>query len=204
LYTDASCVAAGAVLLQDGQPVEFFSRKFSPTEQRYSTHEREALAVVTSILHFRFLLLGTQFVVFTDHKSLEFWLERAPVNERHARWLTRLQDMVFTVKYIPGQRNIFADLMSRPPGVERSTFDDFHENVNVNAICIDGLIDRIKVLQTEAFIKSCKVKPDNLVRLDGLAYYAEGESTPRLLLPEELRAEVIETVHGLGHYGRRM
>ena len=48
LYTDASKVAAGAVLLQDGLPLEFWSRRFSPSEQAYSTNEREALALSRS------------------------------------------------------------------------------------------------------------------------------------------------------------
>ena len=54
LYTDASDVACGSVLLQDKKPIEYFSKKFSPTEQRYSCHERETLAMVLSVLRFKF------------------------------------------------------------------------------------------------------------------------------------------------------
>ena len=90
LYTDASDVACGAVLCQNGQPAEFFSKVFSQTEQRYSTHEREALGMVSSIFYFRTILLGVSFVVWTDHRSLTYWLKRQPVNERHARWMVKL------------------------------------------------------------------------------------------------------------------
>ena len=41
LCTNASGLACGAVLMQEDKPLEFFSRKFSPVEQRYSAHERE-------------------------------------------------------------------------------------------------------------------------------------------------------------------
>ena len=69
LYTDASEVAAGAVLLQNGEPLEFYSKRFSPTEQRYTTNEREAFVLVSAI-HFKCLLLGREFAVFTDHIAL--------------------------------------------------------------------------------------------------------------------------------------
>ena len=100
LYVDASQVAVGAVLSQNKKPIEFYSRRFSATEQRYSTHEREALALVSSCLHFRTILIGRKFTVHTDHKPLCEWLHKKPANERHTRWLVKLQDMQFDIKYI--------------------------------------------------------------------------------------------------------
>ena len=85
LYTDASDVACGAVLCQNRQPVEFFSKVFCQIEMRYSTHQREALGMVSSVLYFRTILLGVSFVVWADLRSLTYWLKRQPVNERHAR-----------------------------------------------------------------------------------------------------------------------
>ena len=134
LYTDASDVAAGAVLLQDGYPLEFFSRRFSPTEQRYSTNEREALALVSSVLHFKTLLIGRPFVAYTDHIALTRWLYKEPVSERHARWLTKVQDLIFEIKYVPGEQNIFADLMSRPEGVQKSTRRQLLESLHPEAV----------------------------------------------------------------------
>ena len=61
LYTDASGVACGAALLQNDKPIEYYSKKFSPIEQKYSAHEREALAMVTAIKHFRVILTGATF-----------------------------------------------------------------------------------------------------------------------------------------------
>ena len=132
LYTDASNIACGAVLMQAGLPVEFFSRKFTPCEQRYSTHEREALAMVTSILHFRNILLGMQFTVFTDHKALLQWMKKPPVNERHARWLIRLQDMNFDIVYLKGQENVLADFMSRPLGETKSSIQELADDLANN------------------------------------------------------------------------
>ena len=55
----------------------FFSRKLTNTETRYSTFDRELLAVVAALRHFRFLLEGCSFHVLTDHKPLVFALHRA-------------------------------------------------------------------------------------------------------------------------------
>ena len=76
IMADASDVAVGAVLQQfvdkQWQPISFFSRKLSPTEKRYSTFDRELLAIYTSIKHFRHFVLGKPFTVYTDHKPLTF------------------------------------------------------------------------------------------------------------------------------------
>ena len=161
LYTDASSVACGAVLLQEDNIIEFYSRKFSPTEQRYSTHERETLALVTAVLHFRNMLIGRKFTVYTDHKPLLHWLGRPPVNERHARWLVRLQDMQFDVKYIEGAMNVLADLMSRPAGVQRSALKEV-TRATVNAISLKGFEDEIRKFQTPDFIEACKIPEEHL------------------------------------------
>ena len=74
VMTDASDIAIGAVLQQhlNGQwcPLAYFSRKLSPTEQRYSTFDRELLAVYCAIRHFRHFLEAREFHILTDHKPL--------------------------------------------------------------------------------------------------------------------------------------
>ena len=78
LMTDASDIAVGAVLQQyvNGQwcPISFFSRKMTPTQTRYSTFDRELLAVYLAIRHFSHFLEGRHFKVFTDHKPLTYAL----------------------------------------------------------------------------------------------------------------------------------
>ena len=69
----------GAVLLQKRtsdtafHPVEFFSRKFTSTQQAYSATDREMLAIVESLCYWRGYLAGATFVVCTDHKPLEYF-----------------------------------------------------------------------------------------------------------------------------------
>ena len=70
LHTDASEKAvAGAVhQVVDGheQPLAFFSRRTTAAESRYSAYDQELLAIYASILHFRHVLEGRRFRIFTD------------------------------------------------------------------------------------------------------------------------------------------
>ena len=75
VHTDALKYAVNAVLLQrsdDGieRPISFFSKKLLSPQQNYSTFERECLAVVAAVTHFRVYLLARPFVLRTDHKAL--------------------------------------------------------------------------------------------------------------------------------------
>ena len=74
LAVDASDTHLGAVLQQllDGSwaQLSFYSRKLSDAEKKYSSFDCELLAAFLSLCHFRFLLEGREFTIFTDHKLL--------------------------------------------------------------------------------------------------------------------------------------
>jgi len=70
IHTDASHTQLGAVISQERKPIAFYSKKLSPTQQRYTTTERELLALVEILKEFKNILLGQQITVFTDHKNL--------------------------------------------------------------------------------------------------------------------------------------
>jgi putative transposase len=58
------------------QPLCFFFRKLEASQAEWSVFERELYACVESIRHFRFILKGRSFTIFTDHKPLEGALAR--------------------------------------------------------------------------------------------------------------------------------
>jgi RNase H-like domain found in reverse transcriptase len=104
LVTDASGSQVGAVLQQRyaGQawcPLGFFSQKLSPAESRYSAFDRELLAVYSSILHFRHLLEGRHFSVFSDHKPLAGALHKV------ADLKLIIAEFVSEIKHIAGAAN---------------------------------------------------------------------------------------------------
>jgi hypothetical protein len=82
LYCDASDVACGATLTQNFEegerPVAYFSTKLSACQQKYSTTERECLAVLLSIENFRYMIEGATFTVVTDHIALKWLLGLKP------------------------------------------------------------------------------------------------------------------------------
>lgn len=104
VQTDALGVGLGAVLLQgEGEycrPVQYISRKLFPRETKYSTIEKEALAIKWALDTLRYYLIGKEFTLETDHRALQ-WLNRMKdSNARSTRWALSLQPFKFQVKYV--------------------------------------------------------------------------------------------------------
>jgi transposase InsO family protein len=122
LAVDASGSHVGAVLQQQSgvfwQPLSFFSRKLSAAEQRYSAFDRELLAIYLAIRHFRFMLEGREFLVFTDHMPLLSALKRVspPWTARQQRHLSFISEFNLHLVHTPGVENVVADSLSRPGG----------------------------------------------------------------------------------------
>jgi hypothetical protein len=72
LYTDASDHHLGAVIMQDKNPIAFYSRKLNTTQKRYTTNERELLSAIETCKEYKNILLGYPIIVFTDHKNNTF------------------------------------------------------------------------------------------------------------------------------------
>jgi hypothetical protein len=99
------------------QPLAFYSKKLSGAGTRYSTFDRELLAAFSAVRHFRFLLEGRQFRLLTDHKLLVKSLFRTtpPWSARQQRQLSFIAEFTSDIRHTPGQENVVADALSRPP-----------------------------------------------------------------------------------------
>ncbi|KAK7092891.1 hypothetical protein V1264_011825 [Littorina saxatilis] len=116
--SDASSTGIGAALMQPDDddvlhPVLYASRKLLERETRYSTVERECLALVWAVDKFHRYLFGSHFFVETDHRPLTYLRQSKTANGRLLRWALSLQEYSFTVVPIPGVRNFEADVLSR-------------------------------------------------------------------------------------------
>ena len=117
VFVDASAYGAGGALmqLQDGEyrVIAYSSTTFSPAETRYSTLERELTALRWSVRNFSPFLLGTKFIVFTDHKPLVYLENMAITNSRLMRTYNEIAEYDFEIRYRPGKDNEAADALSR-------------------------------------------------------------------------------------------
>lgn len=117
IQTDACDYGLGAVLTQDysdgERVVSFISRSLTSSERKYSTTEKECLAVLWAIEKFRPYVEGTRFTVVTDHFAL-LWLNNLKdPSGRLARWCVKLQQYDFNIIHRRGKDNVVPDALSR-------------------------------------------------------------------------------------------
>ena len=129
LTTDASDRACGAILMQEhpnGKKsiIAAISKTFNKTECNWSTTEREAFCVKWAILRFEYFLKSRTFTLFTDHKSLIYLDRKQFNNAKLRRWQDELMAYSFTLQYIEGQKNVWADMLSRGPGIPKHKSED--------------------------------------------------------------------------------
>ena len=113
VHTDASDRAIGGVLVQDGHPVAFESRKLKDAEQRYSAHENELTAVVHCLSTWRHYLLGTVFSVVTDNVANTYFKTQKKLSPKQTMWQEFLAEYDFMWVHRPGRQNQVADALSR-------------------------------------------------------------------------------------------
>ena len=119
LSTDASNDALGAILAQkDGtqeRPIAYASRTLNSAERNYSTTEKELLAIVWGVKHFRPYLYGKKFIILTDHQPLKWLFNLKDPNSRLMRWRIALEEYEYEILYKKGSLNCNADALSRNP-----------------------------------------------------------------------------------------
>lgn len=134
--TDASDNALAATLSQNGKPVAFFSRTLNSAEKHHSAIEKEAAAIVESIRRWRHLLIGKNFQLITDQRSVSFMFDQVHrgkiKNDKIARWRLELAAFSYDISYRPGRLNIAPDTLSRfdlAASVHVDTLSTLHENL---------------------------------------------------------------------------
>lgn len=102
-------IGVGAVLLQTASsdqklhPCTFFSCRLSPGERNYDIGNPKLLAVKLALEEWRHWLEGAKllFLVWRDHKNLEYISAAKRVNSRQAQWALFFTRFNFTLSYCP-------------------------------------------------------------------------------------------------------
>ncbi|QRW04573.1 Retrotransposable element Tf2 protein [Ceratobasidium sp. AG-Ba] len=229
LETDASGIAIGAILSQRGEdgylhPVAYLSKSYNDAQRNYDTANKELLAIVESLKHWRIYLEGTilPVTVFTDHRNLERWKNAETFNRRHARWHMELASFNFEIHYRPGKMSNKPDALSRRHDhedipnpqqimINAERFKGFKANIEMDIISMirEGLSDDESLTTLIASTKKKEDLPPSIRKQydkyewkEDLLWY-EG----RIVIPEnkEIRLAILEMHHDnpiAGHQGQ--
>ncbi|XP_031110384.1 uncharacterized protein LOC116014814 [Ipomoea triloba] len=74
--SDACHKGMGAVLMQEGRPIAYYSQGFNSKHLGLFIYEKEYLSIINAVDKWRAYLIGRHFVIKTDHQSLKFLLEQ--------------------------------------------------------------------------------------------------------------------------------
>ena len=205
VMTDASNVAIGAVPQQclGGKwcPLSYFSKKLSPTEQRYCTFDRELLALYCAIRHFRHFLKAREFHVLTDHKPLTHSLKSKP--DRHSPHQVRHLDFIsqFTsdIRHVAGAGNPVADALSR---LEANAMQLDHPSplIDFEALAkAQPTDDGLDKLQSATF--TLKLERIPMPMCHDTLLWDTSTGTLRPYVPEHFLHIVFNSLHALSHPG---
>lgn len=199
LACDASNTAVGAVLQQrEGEhwrPLGFFSRALTSAQQRYSAYDRELTAIYCAVKHFRPLIEGRTFSIFTDHKPLvySFYQKSETATPMRIRYVNFISQFTSDIRHVSGEENKVADTLSRLEGINSP--DD------------TGSI--VQAQQEDSSIPELLRNPSLQLKLIELPHLDKpllcDFTTPkaRPYIPPSLRQEVFRKLHCLSHPGVR-
>ena len=157
LHTDSSTDGLGAVLYQkqDGKQrvIAYASRSVSKAESNYPAHKLEFLALKWAVCEkFHEYLYGSKpFEVYTDNNPLTYVLTSAKLDACGQRWVAKLANYNFSIKYRCGVSNTEADALSRIKWPEALS-----EMMNTDNGCMDTHV--INAVLTGAVTKSSLIE----------------------------------------------
>jgi len=209
LSTDASDQAIGAALEQfidnEWKPIAFFSKKLRPPETRYSTFDRELLAIYLAIRHFRYFLEGQAFHIYTDHKPLTFALQKQSDQwtPRQSRHLSFIAEFTSDLRHIAGKENVVADTLSRSPQIVSHMIGEIqHSFIDFHALAYDQEKDsEIEVYRTA--VTNLQLRDIPIFNSPTNTTILCDVSTPcaRPIVPKEWRKPIFDMLHGMSHPG---
>ena len=193
LTTDASDTTIRAVEQQIcgiWQPVAFYSRKLCPAETRYSTFDRELLAIYLAIQHFRHFLEEQPFTMYTNHKPLV-----QALTKQANPWSLRQQQHLHLTSYIlhltsPNFQQIYSTWQAKIMQLLIVSHTPFH--------CRNYPMDPNKLAKTQA--NDTTLQLQQVPFGPNLMLWCETSSNaPHLYLPSKWRKDAFNQLHQFVH-----
>ncbi|CAN6566578.1 unnamed protein product [Malus baccata var. baccata] len=197
LHTDASDFDIGGVLMQEGHPIAYESRKLNNAEKRYTTHEKEMTAIIHCLRVWRHYLLGTPFIIKTDNVATSYFQTQQKLTPKQARWQEFLAEFDYKLEYKQGKENVVADALSRRVELMAMVLKP---QSHLLGRVREGLSHDVQAKNIVEFVKDGKTRRFWLE--DGLLY-TKGK---RIYIPKwgSLRKEILKECHDsmwAGHPG---
>jgi hypothetical protein len=113
---DASGNGTGAILMQEGRPLDFESRPLEGKDLHKPIYDKEVMEILYSLKNWSPYLIGRNFKVKTDHDSLKYFLEQRLSSEEKQKWVTKILGYDFEIVYKKWKKNVEADALLRKDG----------------------------------------------------------------------------------------
>jgi hypothetical protein len=170
--------------------------------------DRELLAAAQTIRHFRHILEGRDFQLWTDHKPLVTTISRIsePWSARQQRHLAAIAEFTSDLRYLPGTQNVVADALSRPPDPTAAAADHAAAAATTMEDPIDFqamATEQTSCAETQKLISGPTARTISFQTV-GSHRLAGDTSTGvwRLLVPLGHRRTVFNSIHNIAHPGR--
>lgn len=220
IFADASHHTVAGALSQfvEGhlRPIAFYSRTLNKSELNYSTCEKELLAIVSCLLKWKYILDSTKIVVYTDHQAIKYLRLSHINNSRLLRWILAIQEFDAEFRYVKGEDNKVADILSRLQhndnkiGSDQDIFTIFqiiNTNTELESILKNLTQKQLADERIKQVIRKMQLKDTKIRQLfqyhNNILFRKDKNNKYSIILPESLFIPIIDYFHeSYAHIGR--
>ena len=109
IHTDAYDYQLSLCIMQDSQPVAYYSKKLNNAQCNYSTVDKELLSIVMTLHEFWSILVGAELHIHTNHKNI---LNIKDSSQCRLQWISYVEEYGPELHYVEGSANVVADTFS--------------------------------------------------------------------------------------------
>ena len=217
IESDASKTAVGAVLFQldeDGNrhQIAYHSKSLSHVEQRWNTTELEMYAIVSASRKWS-AYCSNKVIFHTDHQPLKYIRKQKDPRGKIARWIMELENIDYTVEYIPGKENTEADYLSRTVIKDRGKEVESMQEI-ATVYCNEAEVPTVEVIRKhqdlDQHIRDARVQLESTGKIAKGVFRSHSNielkgtlmwKGTRIIVPKALQEKLIQEYHGQHHPG---